>query len=126
MKKTHIAILFFLITIMVCVTNFYLIKNATQTAENYLEEIINLKDQSEFSKATQKCIELNKIWDKKIKILSIFIHHESLDRITQSLKVVNASLENESSLETSKSSISAITYLKALRESEKISLENIF
>ncbi|MDR1241070.1 MAG: DUF4363 family protein [Oscillospiraceae bacterium] len=126
MKKIGITLTIFVLTFFLCLASFIFVEKTAQYTENYLEEIEKSNDKKEFEMALEKCKELNSFWDERSKILSVFIHHDTLDKINQSLKVINVSLKNKSRIETSKAKVSAMAYIKALKESDEISIENIF
>jgi regulator of sigma D len=126
MAKFKIAAVIFLLALALCFVNFIIIENVVKTARAYLAEIEKHKNDEEFEKAIEKCEKLNDYWDKKTKPLSIFIHHDTLDKINQTLKTMGASLENKSALESSKAETAASAYIKTLKESDEISIENIF
>ncbi|MCL2313482.1 MAG: DUF4363 family protein [Firmicutes bacterium] len=125
MNKLKFVIFILFLTIGICTISLKLTNDIAESANNYLEKIEKYKDEKNFLAAEKICDELNEFWERKSKVLSMLIHHEMLEKMEENLQIIKTSCRHKSEIEISKASASFVTYLKALVESDQISLENV-
>ena len=87
MKRLIIAALLFVLVIATYLSSLYYITNSCDEAKNLLEtSVLVYKTQKTAENEAQN---LKKYWDKKEKLLSVFVNHDRIDDIEKAISLLN-------------------------------------
>ncbi|MDR2073852.1 MAG: DUF4363 family protein [Oscillospiraceae bacterium] len=116
MKKIKVAIFIFLVALATGIFNFLIVESTAKRLESYLDST---------EKDPQLASEMSAFWERRSGILSIFVHHDVIDKITRS--VIKTKTAAESGNDYFKKSQISVTraLVKTLKESDEISLKNV-
>ena len=128
MKRLFAAIAILSITIAMCIMAFsFLDKTCKNTSDelNIIKEYIN---EEKTDLALSKLNSISKKWNQDKKILKMFVDHSYIIEIDVAFSQLSASLtgSNDSSGESLPILDEIVTRTILLKNSEKLSLENIF
>ena len=96
MKKLKFAVGLMLLTIAISIVCLFFITNSAENAEATVKEIQAEVLDKNYVKATNKIKELDEKWNKTSDTLSVIIHHQALDRVKQSIKLMENFLDGPS------------------------------
>lgn len=119
----------FLIAIILSVCGFCLYYTLDVSAKT-TEKIKNIQSDVIYGKkqiAKNKTIDLDQYWEQNQFFLSMLVHHENLEKIEDSIKIMSVSLNNIPDDESDfwVSSTNALSSLENLKNIEVPSIENI-
>ena len=119
----------FLIAIILSVCGFCLYYTLDVSAKT-TEKIKNIQSDVIYGKkqiAKNKTIDLDQYWEQNQFFLSMLVHHENLEKIEDSIKIMSVSLNNIPDDESDfwVSSTNALSSLENLKNIEAPSIENI-
>ena len=86
MKRLIAVGILLLLLISVFLTSLFYIKNTCEKTEILLTECVNAYEQK--GDISKRIEDLEKFWDKKEKVLSVFADHNSIDEIELSIKLL--------------------------------------
>ncbi len=125
MKRIWVALSLMIICSAFACTEFIIVKyksteffDLVETAEVYFSE-------REFSKSYNTLDSATKKWEKSEKILNIFLSHEKVDEVEESLSELSKHAENKDKTLFYATSEKAKRQLLCLKQSELPNLENI-
>ena len=134
MKKLVSAFLIAIVSVLICVLSLSYVNTVAQHSEDSLKNIQNLVSNFQYNSALREITELNKYWEDNQDLLSVILHHETLEEIEENLNIIKYSLEylnnNDSNnivninfwLESARSLIK----INNLKNTEEPSVANIF
>lgn len=119
----------FLIAIILSVCGFCLYYTLDVSAKT-TEKIKNIQSDVIYGKkqiAKNKTVALDEYWEQRQFFLSMLVHHENLEKIEDSIKIMSVSLNNIPDDESDfwVSSTNALSSLENLKNIEVPSIENI-
>ncbi len=87
MKRLIIAGVIFVIVIATYLTSLYYITDSCNQAKTLLNN--SVKVYSENKTAESQAKEMRDYWDKKEKVLSVFVNHDRIDEIEMAISLLN-------------------------------------
>lgn len=129
MKKEEIITI--IIIIFVIATEIITQKHTNNSLSELDQRLGDLKEKAltkEYSneELIQTTEEIDKCWEKKDDILSFYLEHEELEKISEQLKVIKADFESNLEEEVVPEIEKGIYLLDHLKEKQKLSFKNIF
>lgn len=129
MKKEEIITI--IIIIFVIATEIITQKHTNNSLSELGQRLGDLKEKAltkEYSneELIQTTEEIDKCWEKKDDILSFYLEHEELEKISEQLKVIKADFESNLEEEVVPEIEKGIYLLDHLKEKQKLSFKNIF
>ena len=125
MNKIKISIFLFSIILGLCFFYSRIIKNITSTSANYVNQIEVQSKNGNIDESQKIYSELNDYWEKKSKILNTLVHHDIIDKISESISKLKVSVYNCELYDVSKVSEKIIILLDSVVEMDNLSLENL-
>ncbi len=129
MKKLIWTIILGGASLIICGLCLFYTNMVSDTATEYVNNVYQYVEDEEYNAAKTELNALEEYWDNQSPILSLMIHHEILENIEETIKLVNSALKNttkdekiEFEIETSRSLIQ----LKNLKSTEIPTFDNIF
>ncbi|GMB10387.1 MAG: DUF4363 family protein [Candidatus Improbicoccus devescovinae] len=119
MKKFWIALFLFLFVLILCILN---LNFATQTGKELDQKLVNFQN----TKTLESAEEIVQTWEKKSKFFSIFMHHDSLDRISKGIAKIKASVQNNNIIYAGIEAEGIRVLIKVLKEADDINIKNLF
>ena len=120
MKRIWVSITIAVLVGALCVAEQWLIYTAVDDIKIFTEHV-----DSENLPTQKECEALIKKWEKKKSFLDIFLDHEAVDKISESLKVIKAHVKTN----TEEDILAEVTRLSGMADtlsrSERFLLENI-
>lgn len=108
-----------------CAYEMITIDNVFKNSCEIIDEITDLERQNKKDKLIESSDRLCQLWDNKIPILSIFIQHEMIDEIEQSVAIIKNSIEQDDK-DTFQTEITRVAIqIQSLRDTEFPYIENI-
>ena len=124
MKRIIPAVIILFIVIFSYIGSYIYINNVCDTVEEKIGNCLN-----EYKKegiATNSTKKLNDYWDKKEKILSIFVNHELIDKIEVSISNMNLHSNFEENTMFYESCDTVKMLLHQVKEDTRISAHSVF
>lgn len=125
MNRIYLALLIVFVIFSGCIFEVSSVNKITddlsmkvQSAEEY---VVN----NDLSSAVEVMDQINNLWDKKYAFFAIFIPHDRLENIDQSLKSIRAGLKNNEKEQFFSESEKVKASIKSLRETESAKIQNI-
>ncbi len=125
MKRIIIAVILFSICSVGAVMEVFFVSRSVNTYLEEIEEINRYVKKDEFVTAADKCAELEKQWNKTLRIIDAVLIHDYVDQISISVAQMRSYVENNSPDMYFSSSETAKKALESIRDSEYPYLENI-
>ena len=125
MNKIKISIFLFSIILGLCFFYLRFIKNITSTSANYVNQIEVQSKNGNIDESQKIYSELNDYWEKKSKILNTLVHHDIIDKISESISKLKVSVYNCELYDVSKVSEKIIMLLDSVVKMDNLSLENL-
>ena len=125
MKNKLIIVLMLLASIFgVCAYEMISIDKISKESCGILSQMQDGKEDKQA--LTELSTRLSKLWSEKISILAIFIQHEMLDDIEQSIAIIKNSIDQDDEETFQIETTRAIVQIQNLRDTEFPYIENIF
>lgn len=118
----------FLLIISAVSATFYARKiflKETDSLSDAIQNVIEISEKGSDSELNQSIDILKKKWDESGKTLHILVNHGEMDEAEQNITALKETASYTDRKELRLKCIAALNQIKNLRESEKISLENI-
>ncbi len=126
MNKIYGAIVLFIVTIALCVSENVFISNISDVSKNQITEIQKDVENNRINVALELIKELKSRWKEGMSILGILCDHRDIDRIEESINLIEVSLNNNRATEEFWAKCrEAYLQLENLQENQNISLVNI-
>lgn len=129
MKKVVGALILAIISVVVCFICLFYIENVSEKALHSVSEVQTAIENKNYEYAKMSAEELENLWNTKSKILSIFVHHEMLENIDESIKSINvimSDFEENDKTDLKISCQKTQSLLENFKDSEKPTIDNIF
>lgn len=124
-KRLFISIGLFLFSIAVGFCSFFYVVKTTDKVSDTIISVQNQVSAGKYSEASDEAKNLDISWKKAHHILEIFIHHESLENVDQSLSVISTSIDKRQWDDFWTESARVTTQIENLHDSENPSIGNI-
>ncbi|MBR4116587.1 MAG: DUF4363 family protein [Clostridia bacterium] len=124
MKRLIPASIIFVLVIVTYLTSLYYITDSCDKAKNLLENSVQTYTQQKTAEKQAK--EMEDFWDKKEKVLSVFVNHDRIDDIEKAISLLNVyakSPDNELFYEYADT---VEILLHQIMEDTKITMHSIF
>lgn len=92
MKRLWISIGLFVSVLLLCIYELFAIRDISEKSEYHIMVMQERIEKNDINGAIEVSRELNELWDKNYTILTIFIHHDPLEEIEQTLRIINTSI----------------------------------
>ena len=127
MKRLIAATLILSIVLTGCIISFSFLDKTSKNITDELNIVGEYLNEEKTELALEKVESVSEKWDKNKKILKMFIDHNYIVEIDIALSELKSSLSSGSELSESLPILDEIvTRVTLLKDSEKLSLENIF
>lgn len=93
MKRLIIAGVLFVLVVAIYISSVIYITNSCDKANELLDKSISVYDKNYTAKNEAK--KLKEYWDKKEKLLSVFVNHNRIDDIEQAISLLNVYAKRE-------------------------------
>lgn len=129
MKKEEIITL--IIIIFVIIAEIITQKHTSNSLDELDQRLGELKERAltkEYSneELVQETEKIDKCWEEKDNILSFYLEHEELEKISAQLKTIKADFESNLEEEVVPEIEKGIYLLDHLKEKQKLNLKNVF
>ena len=124
-KRLFISIGLFLFSIAVGLCSFFYVVKTTDKVSDTIISVQNQVSAGKYSEASDEAKNLDISWKNAHHILEIFIHHEALENIDQSLSVISTSIDKRQWDDFWTESARVTTQIENLHDSENPSIGNI-
>ncbi len=128
MKKVIGALFLAVVSVAACFFCLFYIEGVSEKALGYVFNIQNLVENKDYEYAKINAQELENLWNDENKKLSMFVHHEMLEEIDESIKSINIIVkdfdENEK-IDLKINCQKAKSLLENFKDSEKPTIDNI-
>ena len=124
-KRLFLSIGLFLFSIAIGAYSFFYVVNTTNKVSDTIVSLQNYVANGEYSKASDEAKNLDVSWKKSHHILEIFIHHEALENVDQSLSIINTAIDKECWDDFWSESARATSQIENLHDSENPSIGNV-
>lgn len=124
-KRLFLSIGLFVFSLAIGAYSFFYVVRTTNKVSDTIVSLQNHVTNQEYSKALDEAKNLDISWKKSHHILEIFIHHEALENVDQSLSVINTAIDKESWDDFWSESARVASQIENLHDSENPSIGNI-
>ncbi len=124
-NRLFISIGLFLFAIAVGVYSFFYVVKTTDKVSDTIVSLQKHVVSGDYSKVSDESKNLDDMWRKSHHILEIFIHHEALENVDQSLSIISTSIDKECWDDFWSESARAKSQIENLHDSENPSIGNI-
>ncbi len=128
MKKVVGALILAIISIAACFICLFYIESISEKALNSVSEIQTAIENKDYEYAKVNAEELENLWSTQNKKLSMFVHHEMLEEIDESIKSINIIVKDFDESEKTDLKINCQktkSLLENFKNSEKPTTDNI-
>ena len=125
MKRIIISIALFTLCLSGAVFEVFCVSRGVDGYIEIIEEVDVLISRGEFDRASYKCAELEKSWNKTSRAIDALLIHDYVDRIGISISQMKAYAENKTADSYYSVSYEGKKALKSIKDSEYPSIENI-
>lgn len=124
MKRLIIAGVLFILVITVYISSVIYITNSCDKAYELLDKSISSYNKNDTAKSEAK--ELRDYWDKKEKLLSVFVNHDRIDDIEKAISLLNVYAKKEKDPLFYEHADTVKILLHQIIEDTKITMHSIF
>ena len=124
-KRLFISIGLFLFSVVVGIYSFFYIVKTTNKVSDKIISVQKCVSDGKYLEASDEVKNLDMSWKKAHHILEIFIHHEALENIDQSLSVIGTCVDKKQWDDFWIESAKVATQIENLHDSENLSIGNI-
>lgn len=129
MKKELIIVIFILVIIFF--VDFITQKYTKTNIESIINDLNDLKniiieDESDIEKAKEKIYEIEESWLKKVNVLSYYIEHDELEKVSSKINEIIGNIEAENSSQGVQDIQDCIFILNHIINKYKLYLKNVF
>ena len=124
-KRLFISIGLLLLSVGIAICSFVYVCVITDKVADTIVSLQKHIANEEYSKASDESKNLDMVWRDSHHILEVFIHHEALENIDQSISVINTSIERGCWDDFWSESSRVTSQIENLHDSEKPSVGNI-
>ena len=124
MKRLIIAGILFVSVIAIYITSLFYITNSCDEARNLLKA--STTAYQKHSVAPKESEKLKNFWDKREKILSVFVNHERIDDIEEAISLLNVYAKSKNNELFYEYADTVKILLHQIMEDTKITVHSIF
>ena len=124
MKRLIIAAVLFILVIAIYLTSLFYIKNSCNKTQILLDNTISAYKQNHTAK--NEAEKLKKYWDKKEKVLSVFVNHNRIDDIEKAISLLNIYAKEKNNIIFYEYADNIKVLIHQILEDTKISSHSIF
>ncbi len=124
MKRLIIAGVLFILVITVYISSVIYITNSCDKAYELLDKSISVYNKNDTAKSEAKA--LRDYWDKKEKLLSVFVNHDRIDDIEKAISLLNVYAKKEKDPLFYEHADNVKILLHQIIEDTKITMHSIF
>ena len=125
MKRIWYALIIAVIITALCIFQFITIDRITKQFESKIDDMLAIAERGDIPSAVEYCTEIEQEWDSSVRIINLFINHESTDKISDTLHVINVLITDGDSLTLRSNAERIKLNLRILREGEQPRIENL-
>lgn len=125
MNRIWTAISILLVLMIGCITELTYINKITNDMKDRLLEINQYVENNSMETALKSSNELHEEWDKNHSIMALFITHDRLENIDQSVEIINANIKSDESSDFFTESARLYAQLNHLKDTELPTINNI-
>ena len=126
MKRLWISTILLLSVIGLCIYELVAIRDISEKSEKNISDMQQCVEKNDLEGALEISYQLNQLWQQNYTILTMFIHHDPLESIDQSLSVINTSILHSDDSNFWIESTRAAVQITKLSDTDIPSLGNIF
>ncbi len=97
MKRLWVAISLLVVALLFSLTEFYLVSNSYEKYNKNISEIENYYSDKEYTDAENVLKNTKDSWEKRQKILKVFLLHGEVEEVTESLSELSDCLKEKDS-----------------------------
>jgi hypothetical protein len=124
MKRLIIAGVLFVSVIIIYLISVFYITNSCDKARQLLNDSVTIYTKN--STAVTEAKKLEDYWDKKEKLLSVFVNHNRIDDIEQAISLLNVYAKNEKDPLFYEYADTVKVLIHQILEDTKITIHSIF
>lgn len=126
MKRLIIAGVLFILVVTIYIISVFYITNSCSKAKALLNDSVTAYEDHDTAEAEAEAEKLKNYWDKKEKLLSVFVNHTRIDDIEQAVSLLNVYAKNEKDPLFYEYADTIKMLLHQMLEDTKISMHSIF
>lgn len=126
MNRLWISIAILVSVICLCAYELFKIRDLSEKSEQNISEMQQYIIKNDFSSALKISQETNEMWENNNTLIAMFVQHEPLENIEQSLAVISVSIVQNNLQDFWTESTKASIQITKLSDTDIPSLGNIF